>query len=498
MANPPPLPKKPPPIKKHGSFNALQNNHALFIGVAAVSALMLLMAIGAAFIFLSVNDVETAQVGGGTQPIMPDDPASPNQTLPDPILPDQSSNDVPIPPNTQEDDANSEPEMPSAVEEPFSPPMEETDSGDFPDIPKNSPATTEKDDVGDGKINIKSDSIILTQTVGDFMEEKIELFGKVNYEAFGLQDMSRFKNPTIYAGVANRGRRPTRFMRRPPDHIEWWKHSRANELDLPDEIYRFGSKWNLFDTKGNDRQILVAWHEEKPEIYIRVDSDNPNRPIGPEPLVKLRSDYKAANQELINLRKSIARVPVIKFASAYKINHKLDRLDYQINQYFRLSTSDADDSLESNFRELLEIIVKLPDTLEDISDELYERNQSNRREVTQIAANNPPMQYRNPITGQYTGESSAQWRNRINAMTSVKRKEISAIDSATTNVNAQIALLVSTLQEGVEKLDQIRQEIERIKSLPELNFTLPESLLIKTSSGDTIDQPLRFDVILHD
>lgn len=83
-------------------------------------------------------------------------------------------------------------------------------------------------------------------------------------------------------------------------------------------------------------------------------------------------------------------------------------------------------------------------------------------------------------------------------MTTDLRKEISAIDSATTNVDAQVSLLISNLREGIEILADISQSIDTIKSMPELYFTLPESLIIRTSDGDQITQKLRFDVIIRD
>ena len=118
--------------------------------------------------------------------------------------------------------------------------------------------------------------------------------------------------------------------------------------------------------------------------------------------------------------------------------------------------------------------------------------------MTQVARDNPPLVSRNPVTGEYTGESQAQWQNRISRMTTGLRKEISAIDSATNNVDAQVSLLMSNLQEGVEIMADISQSIDTIKSMPELYFTLPESLIIRTASGDQITQKLRFDVIIHD
>ena len=442
---------------------------------------------------------ETQQSPNGEQKDQNDSqpPVSDGSKFPEDNTPATPSS--PATPSNEEPWSAEDPDVGSDTEQPFLPPTNgwppvAEDAAKEPNTPKEEEAREDQE----GKIDITSDSIILTQSIEDFMEEKIELFGRVNYASFGLSDMSKFSKPTIYTNTETGRRRPERFMRRPPDHLEWWKHARANELSLPEKIYRYGSKWHLFDRRKDERQVLVAWHEENPEIYIRVDSDNPNQPIGPRELIKLRSEYKQANARLLAIRKSIANIPLIKFVSTYKVNTKLERMDFQINQHFRLANSDANDSLKSNFIQLGAIVDVLPETIETICYELSKRNSSNRIKVTQVARDNPPLVSRNPVTGEYTGESQAQWQNRISLMTTDLRKEISAIDSATTNVDAQVSLLISNLREGIEILADISQSIDTIKSMPELYFTLPESLIIRTSDGDQITQKLRFDVIIRD
>lgn len=501
MNLPPPIPRTPPPVKSTNLGGFKDKDLTLLAIGGGAAAMLLLLAVVLLFTFggfftdetepqfANVGDSNPADVVQDEQATITPPTFDGSQEPPAMEFPESPpSADTSVP-----DDA-----QPTNSAEPFLPTEDE-----LPPIPDEAPADPSiphdksKPNDSDGKIDIKSNSIILTQSIGDFMESKIELFGKVNFRSHGLEDMSKFSSPTIYTENPQGRKRPERFMRRPPDHLEWWKHSRANELDLPEKIYRYGSKWHLFDRRKDERQVLVAWHEEKPEIYVRVDSDNPNRPIGPQELVELRSDYQDSEARLLAIRKSIANVPIIKFASNYKVNTKLDRLDYQINQNLRLTTADSDDSLRSNFMDLRDIVVALPETIENICLELAQRNRANQIKIARVAADNPPQTYRNPITGEYSGETQAQWQSRINTMTSLIRKEISDIDSVTVNVDAQIAMMLSNLQEAIELMADLSQTIDAIKSKPELYFTLPESLIIRTANGDQIEQKLRFDVVIH-
>lgn len=304
--------------------------------------------------------------------------------------------------------------------------------------------------------------------------------------------MRQFQKPLVHTGPRKPIRASDKLTRRPPDHLEWWNYSRANELDLPESINRYGSKWHLFEKTEDKKRVLVAWHEEKPEIYIRLDSDY--GPVGPEALNQLHNDYREAKNKLLPLRSSIAKLPLIKFASTYKINTKLNRIDYLLNEHFRLMTTNTNDSLVSNLEGLHEAIENLPIKLRQIGIELDEHGFLNKTKVSQIYQSNPPPSA--PV--QFTTSEQLIWSNRIKNLTKPYLDENNAISEALENLPRQARELAVYLNAGIEILKSLNRSIDHVKQMPEITFSLPKTISLEAPNGDRIQQNLVFELIIKE